>query len=174
VVLGRPWAEYRRGKPITQNQLARALKPLGIAPQVIRDGDRTARGYLLAQFTEAFARYLGEECSSNRNTVTNAMNAGTSDTFQTVTPESDVTVQKDEKSNNDGLCYGVTVEKGENGRLATSDVIYPLVCEHCGAPEKPDSPVLTCAIDGEEHLLHPSCRAAWLELEIPDCLRRAP
>ena len=41
---GHPWAEYKRGKPISQNQLARALKPLGITPNVIRMGDETWRG----------------------------------------------------------------------------------------------------------------------------------
>ena len=123
---GRPWAEYRHGKPMTQNQLARALKPLGIAPEVIRQGEGTARGYTLGQFSEAFERYLSSEGVSNRNTVTNAVNTGTSELFQTVTREDDVTVQKCEKSSNDGLCYGVTVQKGEEG-----------VCAHCGAPERP-------------------------------------
>ena len=41
---GRPWAEYNRrtGKPISQNQLARALKPYGVAPEVVRVGKKTA------------------------------------------------------------------------------------------------------------------------------------
>ena len=33
----RPWSEYgKSGKAITQNQLARLLKPLGIAPVLMR------------------------------------------------------------------------------------------------------------------------------------------
>ena len=65
---GRPWAEYRSGKPMTQNQLARALKPLGIAPEVFRYGESTPRGYSLGQFDEAFERYLSPEGGdSNRN-----------------------------------------------------------------------------------------------------------
>ena len=40
------WAEWRSGKPITQNQLARLLKPFGIAPgQVWITADRQSRGY---------------------------------------------------------------------------------------------------------------------------------
>jgi putative DNA primase/helicase len=111
---GRPWAEMGKArKPLTQNGLAKRLKPLGIAPEVIRINDKTtARGYTLVQFTEAFDRYLGLEGVSNRNTVTNLDGMGTSCTFQTVTNEPDVTVGKCEKPNNDGLCYGVTVEKG--------------------------------------------------------------
>ena len=39
---GHPWAEYgKAGKPLTQNQLARLLKPFTIAPEVIRVGDET-------------------------------------------------------------------------------------------------------------------------------------
>ena len=38
-IVPRPWGEYgKSGKPITQNKLARLLKPLGIAPQKIRIG----------------------------------------------------------------------------------------------------------------------------------------
>jgi putative DNA primase/helicase len=56
---GRPWAEYSYGKPISQNQLARALKPLGIVSQTIRmPDDKTPKGYYLHQFADAFARYL--------------------------------------------------------------------------------------------------------------------
>ena len=56
---GRPWAEYGKSrKPISQNQLARLLKPLGIGTEVIREGDKTPRGYQLSQFDDVFARYL--------------------------------------------------------------------------------------------------------------------
>jgi Protein of unknown function (DUF3631)/CHC2 zinc finger len=54
-----PWSEWRHGKPITQAQLARVLKPYGIAPEVIRllNGG-TIRGYLRTQFEDAWDRYL--------------------------------------------------------------------------------------------------------------------
>jgi putative DNA primase/helicase len=57
---GRPWAEWKAGKPITANGLARLLAPFHIAPATIRIGDRTAKGYQLAQFEDAFARYLSD------------------------------------------------------------------------------------------------------------------
>ena len=54
-----PWAEWKKGKPITQAQLARVLKPFGIAPEVIRlPGGGTIRGYLRSQFEDAWERYL--------------------------------------------------------------------------------------------------------------------
>ena len=59
---GRPWAEWKAGKPITANGLARLLAPFAIAPGTIRTGTGTPKGYQLAQFEDAFARYLpGEE-----------------------------------------------------------------------------------------------------------------
>jgi hypothetical protein len=165
---GRPWAEYGKSKkPISQNQVANLLKPVGVAPIVLREGKKTARGYQLAQFAEAFDRYLCVGGILDRNTVTNAMDTGTSGTSQTVTAKADVTVQKCEKSNNDGLCYGVTVWNGGNGECAR-------VCQHCGTPERPDSPVQSCWVEGEQYLLHPGCQREWLgdDLSIPDFLRR--
>ena len=55
---GRPWAEWKAGKPLTTNGLARLLAPFGIAPGTIRVGDATPKGYQLDQFEDAFARYL--------------------------------------------------------------------------------------------------------------------
>lgn len=58
---GRPWAEWKAGKPITANGLARVLAPFNIKPGTIRTGVGTPKGYQLAQFEDAFARYLPEE-----------------------------------------------------------------------------------------------------------------
>ena len=55
---GRPWAEWRGGKPITPNGLARLLAPFAVAPDTFRTGDRLSKGYQLARFEDAFARYL--------------------------------------------------------------------------------------------------------------------
>jgi Protein of unknown function (DUF3631) len=57
-----PWAEWKNGKPITQVQLARVLKPFGIAPEVIRlTGAGTIRGYKRSQFEDEWERYLPPE-----------------------------------------------------------------------------------------------------------------
>ena len=56
-----PWPSFNKGKPLTQAQLARLLKPFGVSPLSIRpDGapDRTAKGYKLADLQDPFARYL--------------------------------------------------------------------------------------------------------------------
>lgn len=45
-------------KGVTARNLARRLKPFGIAPAVVRIGDRTPRGYRREDFENAFASYL--------------------------------------------------------------------------------------------------------------------
>jgi hypothetical protein len=54
----RPWAEWRAGKPITANGLARLLAPFAIAPATIRTSVGTPKGYQRTQFEDAFSRYL--------------------------------------------------------------------------------------------------------------------
>jgi putative DNA primase/helicase len=58
VMEGRPWAEWKGGKSITANGLARLLAKYKIVPDSIRVADRTPKGYLLAHFKDAFERYL--------------------------------------------------------------------------------------------------------------------
>lgn len=113
---GRPWAELGKSrKPLTANGLARRLRPLAITPDTIRlDEKRTIKGYHLHQFKEAFARYLGAEGEAEPSQRNKADETGTSEPCPTVTAESDVTVGKCKKPNNDGPCYGVTDGKGES------------------------------------------------------------
>jgi len=54
----RPWCEWRGGKPITTPSLSKLLKPYDIKPRQFRRGYDNKRGYQLADFADAFARYL--------------------------------------------------------------------------------------------------------------------
>jgi len=53
----RPWPEWKNGKPMTKNQLARLLGRYHVTPQTIRIGDQTAKGYMLDRLKDAFGRY---------------------------------------------------------------------------------------------------------------------
>jgi putative DNA primase/helicase len=55
-----PWADFRNGKALSQAQLARLLRPFGIAPHTVRIGDETPKGYEFKSFEEAWSRYLEE------------------------------------------------------------------------------------------------------------------
>jgi len=61
----RPWAECgKQGKPITAPQLARLLRPFGIAPRNIAIDALRHKGYLREQFEDAFSRYLPDPSQS--------------------------------------------------------------------------------------------------------------
>ncbi|HTU54448.1 MAG TPA: DUF3631 domain-containing protein [Acetobacteraceae bacterium] len=56
---GRPWAEMgRSGRALTQNKLARLLKPFGIWPRKLRLGAEPVQGYRREALQTAFDRYL--------------------------------------------------------------------------------------------------------------------
>ena len=55
---GRPWCEWKAGRPITQNSLARQLAPFAIAPNNLRTHGQVVKGYKREQFEDAFARYI--------------------------------------------------------------------------------------------------------------------
>jgi hypothetical protein len=67
----RPWATWRRDKPITAHGLARLLGPLGIHPDRRRIGGIRHWSYRRDAFADAIARYLpiemGQRDNSNKN-----------------------------------------------------------------------------------------------------------
>jgi hypothetical protein len=52
-----PWGSLR-GEALDARGLARLLKPYGVKPEKLREGDDTFRGYRRARFEDAWARYL--------------------------------------------------------------------------------------------------------------------
>jgi hypothetical protein len=102
---GGPWAEWKGGRPLTQNGLARLLSKFEILSGTIRIGNDTAKGYYRTAFEDAFARYL----PSQSVTTSQSNNHGHCDALQTVTPENLVTLSKPSQLNNDGHCDDVTV-----------------------------------------------------------------
>jgi hypothetical protein len=54
--LEEPWCRWNKGQPITDEAVARLLRPYGIRPG--HDKSRTFRGYYASDFEEAWNRYL--------------------------------------------------------------------------------------------------------------------
>jgi putative DNA primase/helicase len=63
-----PWADWTRGRPLTQRQLARLLKPFFIIPQTVHiHGFKDAKGYRRNDFEAAWSAYLpGQDASSHQ------------------------------------------------------------------------------------------------------------
>jgi len=115
---GRPWAEWSKGKPITPNQLARLLKACHVHPELVRVGGEVKRGYHRHQFGELWIRYgttFPGEGSSNPLHPYKDDETCASHTAKPLQADFYVTVRNCEKSNNDAICNGVTVEKGVSG-----------------------------------------------------------
>ena len=53
----RPWPEFKNGKPISTQNIARLLKPFKIFPRKLRIDGRQTNGYSRDRFEPVFARY---------------------------------------------------------------------------------------------------------------------
>jgi hypothetical protein len=161
---GRPWAEWKAGKPLSQNGLARLLKPLKIRPGTKRfPGENTAKGYYLSDFDDAFSRYLGQEGGFNPSHRHKVHEMGTSEGFPSVTPDPNVTDGKCEKSNNDGYCAGVTDADRRSARAANGSRAANHRCDRCGLPGASGQWNWPGRPDGI--WLHPHCEGPWLDSE---------
>ena len=85
----RPWETWRKGKPITMNQVARMLDKFNVKSQTIRFPNKpSAKGYYKENFAESWERY-GVHSSENQDSksckVTTAMNTGPAPDSQEVT-----------------------------------------------------------------------------------------
>ncbi len=149
---GRPWAEWKKsGKPLSQTGLARLLKPLKIAPDSIRVGGRTPKGYYIAQFEDAFRRYLpqdGEAQPQHRNKV---VETGTSSIFKAQQNDDVLQLDTPKKPNTYRLCCGVAV--ADEGELVEHR------CDHCGQLGAGGPWDWPGAPDGV--WLHSRCEEAW-------------
>lgn len=111
----RPWPEWRRGKPITTRQVAKLLQPFGIRSRQLRlrDGRAGIHGYLLTDFQDAFARYLGAQSA----TALRARNGAGSSDSQSATPSEGVADEKTPKPTYAEGCSAVADENPGDGEV---------------------------------------------------------
>jgi hypothetical protein len=62
---GRPWADYSRGKGISAHQVSAMLRRFGIQARNLRVASGVVKGYLVVEFADAFARYLGSQIATS-------------------------------------------------------------------------------------------------------------
>jgi hypothetical protein len=119
----RPWPEWRQGKPISANKIARLLNPFGIKPKNIKfPSGRVLKGYERAELEDAFSRYLSpiepsHSAHSPDQTATNATAAESlgCSPIQSATEEDEVAVANIQKPAGNSQSSGVAVEKGDAG-----------------------------------------------------------
>jgi len=100
----RPWSEWKKGKPITDRQLAALLKDFKIRPKSVRRGDKTDKGYQRKDMEDAFDRYLSSQSATTSQT---ADSAG-SDASPSVTPSREMPDENLQDARVSAGCDGVT------------------------------------------------------------------
>src|SRR5262245_40648939 len=120
----RPWTTWGKGdKPLTQNGLARLLKPFGIVSETVHlVGRPDAKGYKRVWFEDAWASYLsGQNPSpqqipdSKASNRPNADETGTTRDFQSVQKELPDALKNDDLSHSHAGLDARTFRKGESG-----------------------------------------------------------
>ena len=128
-----PWGEWSHGKPLSAAKLASLLKPFEVYPDCIRFGgvgSKTLRGYLAAQFQDAFRRYLRAENLSALSfpapqgaTLQQTNTGAGSGDFSKCNTKIDVAVQECEKPNKDVACCTVALSSPDMGAIKGDDEV---------------------------------------------------
>ena len=175
---GKPWADWK-GKALTPNQLAKLLKPFGVATMTgIRVGTKTPRGYYRHQFEEAWKRYLTPDGGQGVHEVQQCNKAhemGTSGGFRSATENADVAVQNCEKPPSNGDCCTVAFQNGDRGGSGARVNGESHKCAQCG---KDGAELEAYYGDASAWLHRGACEDAWRaacdvdDLTIPSYLDR--
>jgi hypothetical protein len=56
----RPWAEWRNGRPLTAQTIAKLMKPFGVKPGNVKMSGRVLKAYQRTQIESAFERYAAQ------------------------------------------------------------------------------------------------------------------
>jgi hypothetical protein len=107
-----PWGEWSRGKPLSAPKLARLLRPFEVASRKIRIGDKTPWGYDLADFQDAFSRYLP---SQKRNNGTTRTDTGENGDSQCGTQNTCSGAENAKNTSKSAPCSGVPVSDAATG-----------------------------------------------------------
>jgi hypothetical protein len=190
-----PWVEWTRGRPLTQRQLARLLKPFFIIPQTVHiHGSKDAKGYSRIAFEEAWAAYLpGQDASSRQfrpsdpSKRPNPDGMGTSCNFRSVQAAAPDGSKNSNLSNSHAGLDAWTDRKPESGARKDSaatetpsddpddpgsipESLRRHRCDHCGGAvgttRNYDWPGRPDGV-----WLHSQCEAPWFDSESPSARR---
>ena len=116
----RRWQEWNRGKGLTPYPLARLLREFGIKPRKLRfSTEKTAQGYELSAFAEAFRRYLPDPPSQTGTPEQFSNDAGL-DANQTGTQDARVPASQSANPSESGHCSGVPI-RGDGSQAGAGE-----------------------------------------------------
>lgn len=117
----RPWIDWNRGKGLTQNGLARLLRPFGIKSKNLRINENIRKGYDAESLTDAFNRYIPPAYPFQSATPLQTNNINELRPNQTATNKKGVAVEKQDNHLKLHDCSGVADEKGVLGGMLGID-----------------------------------------------------
>jgi putative DNA primase/helicase len=177
----RPWAEWSRGKPLTQKQLGGLLRPFGISSETVSiPGQNDAKGYKRVRFAEAWAAYCpGHNSPSSRFQPSEASKRRDIDEIGTISVFSAVAEASGDASKNTKLSHGhaasdastlrnpVSGAKRQSDRhLDDLDLDIPTSlrrCDQCGQPATHSDPLSSYDWKDRPVLLHGRCEALFAD-----------
>lgn len=110
-----PWCEWRRGRPMTQNSLARLLKPYGISSTQIRFPDSNKKGYYRSAFDDSFKSYVDEGYIGSQSETTKQTKGSRGlRPISKRNSKEDVSLQNRVKPSGSKGCFVVSVQEGGN------------------------------------------------------------
>lgn len=162
------WATYNKGKPISDRQVAKLLKPFVVISETIYapvgSGRKDAKGYKSDKFKDAFRRYLAPEKGLQASERQNADGSRTSDDFS-IRQESNSDGRK-----KDWLAYSPSGSDAQTARKAKTHAggVPAPICAQCGAGPSTDPPsdaptVKVANGKGEAWVHAGRCRQFWIE-----------
>jgi putative DNA primase/helicase len=177
----RPWATWgKNDKPLTQNQLARLLRPFGIISETVHPFGRPhAKGYKRPRLEEVWAPYLGQNPSQHASDPSKACNRANADEMGITRIFQGVQEQSPHASKNGNLSYShaglhactvrnmksedegdsaTTWGKEEPGHWGANG--EPAVCAQC---DDGSEPLYTCTTAEGVVPLHQECLRFWLQ-----------
>jgi hypothetical protein len=162
-----PWGNIN-GKEVALDArgLANHLRPFGVKSGTVRISEKdTPKGYKREDLVDVWRRYLPPLSSPKEPPHPPQAPQ---------TPETPVDVAADVADVADDVAPQAP-QKPPPKSPKTADVADvadvadlrgngedKLVCQHCGAPERPGEPVLEVWVEGEPYLLHRGCQKEWL------------
>lgn len=118
-----PWGTWNRGKPLAVRQLAARLSEFGIGPKTARlPGGERLKGYLIADFRDAFHRYLSADTPFTSVTPGQPHNSAASEASVPVTETLSARMVKAPQPASDKACHDVTDKNthlAERGKAST-------------------------------------------------------
>ena len=121
----RPWSEWKHGRAMTKNSLAKLLKPFGIRSHQLKIGGVNKYGYRRADLDDAFARYCSISPAQTATTLQPSIDApsGASANATDIATAVDgsatvadwVADEKPLKASQDAGCSKVAFQNGDTG-----------------------------------------------------------